>query len=112
MLETRLAGLVVVSAGYVRLEMPAADGGNGAKAQRLQPAHTDTDNDDSTRLALAAPSAGLGSHPLVQGPNGTQRRSSAQDDDRGVGAKLLVALWKYVSAGVVIEGAMMRAALR
>ena len=24
--------------------------------------------------------------------------------------KLLVALWKYVSAGVVIEGAMMRAA--
>ena len=26
--------------------------------------------------------------------------------------KLLVALWKYVSAGVVIEGAMIRAARR
>ena len=30
-----------------------------------------TDNDDSARLALAAPSAALGAHPLVQGPNGT-----------------------------------------
>jgi transposase len=30
-----------------------------------------TDNDDSVRLALATPSATLGTYPLVQGPNGT-----------------------------------------
>ena len=30
-----------------------------------------TDNDDLARLALATPSAALGAHPLVQGPNGT-----------------------------------------
>jgi hypothetical protein len=60
-----------------------------------------TDNDDSARLALATPSAALGTHPLVPGPNGTIV---------ALARKLLAALWKYVSAGVVIEGAMIRPA--
>ena len=71
-----------------------------------------TDNDDSARLALATPSAALGAHPLVPGPdrirNGGRRRKTTIV---ALARKLLVALWKYVSAGVVIEGAMIRRAL-
>jgi hypothetical protein len=45
---------------------------------------------------------------MVQGTRQTQWRTPAQDDDRRAG-KLLVALWKYVTAGVVVEGAVMKA---
>jgi hypothetical protein len=35
---------------------------------------------------------------------------SQEDDHRGAARKLLVALWKYVTAGVVIEGAIVKSA--
>jgi transposase len=40
-----------------------------------------------------------------------QWRSLQEDDHRRVALarKLLVALWKYVTAGIVIEGAVMKA---
>jgi transposase len=43
------------------------------------------------------------------GHNGGRRRKTTIV---ALARKLLVALWKYVSAGVVIEGAMIRAARR
>jgi transposase len=40
-----------------------------------------------------------------------QRGPPAQNNHRGIGAKATGALWKYVTAGVVIEGVTMKVAL-
>ena len=59
----------------------------------------------------ATPSAGLGTFTLWfqdrMERNGGRRRKTTIV---ALARKLLVALWKYVTAGVVIEGAMIRAA--
>ncbi|BAB52354.1 transposase [Mesorhizobium japonicum MAFF 303099] len=55
---------------------------------------------------MAAPSAPLSAQPVVQAAGEAERWSS----EEALARKLLVALWKYVNAGVVVEGAVMRTA--
>lgn len=47
---------------------------------------------------------------MVQRARRTQRRPSKRPMIVALARKLLVALWKYVNSGVVIEGAIMRVA--
>jgi len=62
--------------------------------------------DGPARLALAAPSARIGAGPLVHARGERGRKGSIV----ALARKLLIALWKYVTQGVVIEGAAMKAA--
>ena len=59
---------------------------------------------------MAAASAGLGTrswfHDRVKRNGGRLRKTTIV----ALARKLLVALWKYVTAGVVIEGAAMKTA--
>ena len=59
-------------------------------------------------MAVAAKPAAIGARSLVQGPvngNGGRLKKTAIV---ALARKLLVALWKYVTAGVVIEGAIVK----
>ncbi len=61
---------------------------------------------------MAAPSAAIGPGSVVEE---RVRRNGGRLKKTTIVAlarKLLVALWKYVTAGVVIEGAVMKAARR
>jgi len=61
------------------------------------------------RLVWPAQSAALSSQPLVSRtgqPQGRLRKTTIV----ALARKLLVALWKYVTAGVVIEGVTMKVA--
>ena len=74
----------------------------------LKQAIRDCEQRSSTRVAMAAPSAALGAGPAVQE---RVRRNGGRLKKTTIVAlarKLLVALWKYVTAGVVIEGAVMK----
>jgi len=53
---------------------------------------------------MAAPSAAIGAGPVVRKPS--QRNGGRQKKTTivALARELLVALWKYVTAGVVIEG--------
>lgn len=65
---------------------------------------------DPDGLAVAAPSTAIGAHLVVPGPvkhNGGRLKKSTIVT---LARKLLVALWKYVSAGVIMEGAIMKTA--
>lgn len=59
---------------------------------------------------MAAASAEISAQSLVQGAHPVERGADEEDHHRCDGTKLLVALWKYVTMGVVIEGAVMRSA--
>jgi hypothetical protein len=57
----------------------------------------------SLSMAKQNPGAAI----FTRGPNGGRHKKAAIV---ALARKLLVALWKYVAAGVVIEGAIMKAA--
>jgi transposase len=59
---------------------------------------------------MAAQSAALSSQRLVSRTGKPPRRPPAQTTIVALARKLLVALWKYVTAGVVIEGVAMKVA--
>ena len=63
---------------------------------------------DPARLALVATSAGLRSHLLVSERVSLNGGRLEKRTIVALARKLLVALWKYVTAGVVIEGAVMK----
>lgn len=66
-------------------------------------------DDDPTRLAMAAPSTRFGAelrfHERVARNGGRFRKTAIT----ALARKLLVVFWKYVTAGVVIEGAILKA---
>ena len=76
--------------------------------QSGQPAAAD--NNGRAGLAVAAEPAGLGAQPVVHERvrrlGGRMRKTTIV----ALARKLLVALWRYTTAGVVIEGAVMKAA--
>ena len=55
-------------------------------------------------------SAGLKSQPLVSGTDKAARRAPQKTTIVALARKLLLALWKYVTAGVVIDGVVMKTA--
>ena len=55
---------------------------------------------------MAAQSAAIGAGSVVQGAGGRLKKTTIV----ALARKLLVALWKYVFAGVVIEGVVMKTA--
>ena len=59
---------------------------------------------------MATPSAAIGAGSVVQRTGQTQRRPHEETTIVALARKLLVALWKYVTAGIVIEGAVMKPA--
>ena len=67
-------------------------------------------DDDPTRLAVVATSTAIGAGALVFGGPGATGKARASAPIVALARKLLVALWKYVDAGVVIEGAVMKIA--
>jgi transposase len=68
------------------------------------------DNNGRARLAVAAEPADLGLslwfHERVRRLGGRMRKTTVV----ALARKLLIALWRYTTAGVVIEGAVMKAA--
>jgi hypothetical protein len=58
---------------------------------------------------MVATPAGLGSVALVPGAGEAQWRRLRKTMIVALARKLLVALWKYVTAGVIIEGAVRKA---
>lgn len=83
---------------------------SGGFESRQSKAANDT---DPTRVAVAASSTAIGTHPVVRGPGKTQLSNGGRLKKTTIVAlarKLLVALWKYVNAGVIIEGAAMKTA--
>jgi transposase len=59
---------------------------------------------------MAAEPADLRAQPMVPRAGPAPWRADAQDDIVALARKLLIALWRYTTAGVVIEGAVMKAA--
>jgi hypothetical protein len=59
---------------------------------------------------MAAPSTAIGVGSVVQGTGHAQGGRFKQTTIVALARKLLVALWKYVTAGIVIEGAVMKGA--
>ena len=64
----------------------------------------------SIGLALATPPTQLGSEPMVLDRVKANGGRLKKPTIVALARKLLVALWKYVTSGVVIEGAIVRAA--
>jgi len=62
------------------------------------------------RLVMAAAISRLGARPLVPRPRKRNGGRLRKTTIVAVARKLLVALWKYVTAGIVIEGAVMKTA--
>lgn len=60
---------------------------------------------------MGAPPAGLRAHRLVQGARDTKGGRQKKTATVALARKLLVALWKHINAGVIIEGAVSRASL-
>lgn len=58
---------------------------------------------------MAAQSTGFGAYPLVPRTRDAQSGRLKKTTLVALARKLLVALWKYVTAGVVIEGSVMKA---
>jgi hypothetical protein len=58
---------------------------------------------------MAAPSAAISAGALVPRARHTQRWALRKTTIVALARKVLVALWKYVTAGVVIDGAVVRA---
>jgi hypothetical protein len=59
---------------------------------------------------LLSPGFGYAISRARHSPSGSRTGRRRKTTIVALARKLLVALWKYVSAGVVIEGAMMRPA--
>ena len=59
---------------------------------------------------MAAQSAAIGAGSVVQGPVNRNGGRLKKTTIVALARKLLVALWKYVTAGVVIEGAIVKSA--
>ena len=82
-----------------------------ARARHLQSRQSKAaDDDDSARVAMVATSTGSALarwfHARVQRNGGRLRKTTIV----ALARKLLVALWKYATAGVVIEGAIVKRA--
>jgi hypothetical protein len=72
------------------------------------PAPASAINATGNGLALVASPAVVQSESLLQGAYRPGRWPREDGDDHSAGAKARGALWKYVSAVIVIEGAVMR----
>jgi len=85
---------------------PGRAGASGTSRACRRPQSKAADHDDPDRLALdTSPAAvGLTRWFKERSPQGRKRAIVA------LARKLLVALWKYVTQGVVIEGAVMKPA--
>ena len=68
------------------------------------------DNHDPTGLVVAATSAGFAARHWFQERVAGKGRRIRKIMITALARKLLVALWKYVTAGVVIERAVMKTA--
>jgi hypothetical protein len=66
------------------------------------------DNNGRVGLAMAAESADLGAQPVVPRA-GPPWRADGKTIIVALARKLLIALWRYTTAGVVIEGAVIKA---
>ena len=94
------AGLAATpwQSGGIRHEQGVSKAGNPTAA----------DHHDPARLAVATSSAAVSPDALV--PRAGQARKARKRAIVALARKLLVALWKYVTQGVVIEGAVMKTA--
>ena len=80
------------------------------RTRSVQSGQPEAAYDNATaRLAMAAPPAAINAGALV--PRARQRNGGRLRKTTivAIARKLLVALWKYVTAGVVIDGAVTRA---
>ena len=61
-------------------------------------------------MAMGSASTAIGPHHLVQRADEAKWWAFQKSTIVALARKLLIAIWKYVNAGVVIEGAALKAA--